>query len=190
MNSVPSKARRFHRSLAAAAALLAGVLSTSAQAGHDERDYRGGHYEFAEVLDATPIYQNVRVPYDREVCYNERTYHHEPRRGNTAPVLLGAVLGGLVGNKIDGGHHRAAGTAIGALVGGAIANDATRHQRRPGQSYPVDRERCEVRTEYRYEEQFDGYDVTYRYNGEIYHTRTSDDPGDRLRVKVSVVPAE
>jgi uncharacterized protein YcfJ len=170
------------------------AFASFAQAGHDYdsgHDYeRGSSYQYADVLDAQPVFESVRVPYDRHVCYNERTYRHEPRRGNTAPVLLGAVLGGLVGNKIDGGDHRAAGTVIGALAGGAIANDATRHQRRPGRSYPVDRERCDVRTEYRYEEQLTGYDVTYRYKGEVYHTLTQSDPGDRLRVKVSVVPAE
>jgi len=35
-----------------------------------------------------------------------------------------------------------------------------------------------------------GYDVEYRYRGEIYMARTSTDPGDRLRVRVSVTPAE
>ena len=152
--------------------------------------YAGERYEYAKVLRVEPVYASVRVPYDRQVCYNERVYHREPPRGNTAPVLLGAVVGGLVGNKIDGGHHRAAGTAIGALVGGAVANDVTRHRRRPGYSYPVDQQRCEVRTEYRYEEDLTGYDVTYRYKGEVYHTQTQSHPGERLRVQVSVVPVE
>lgn len=176
-----------------AAAMTLGLVS-NAQAGRDYNsdryDDRSGRYEYAEVLDAQPVYDRVSVPYEREVCYNERTYHHEPRRTNTAPVLLGAVLGGLVGNKVDGGDHRAAGTAIGALVGGAIANDATRHKNRPGRSYPVDRQRCDIRTDYRSEEQLTGFDVTYRYQGEVYHTLTREHPGDRLRVKVSVVPAE
>lgn len=35
-----------------------------------------------------------------------------------------------------------------------------------------------------------GYDVEYRYRGEIYMARTGSDPGDRLRVRVSVTPAE
>ena len=35
-----------------------------------------------------------------------------------------------------------------------------------------------------------GYDVEYRYKGEIYMARLPFDPGDRMRVKITVVPAE
>ena len=35
-----------------------------------------------------------------------------------------------------------------------------------------------------------GYDVEYRYRGEVYSSRLSYDPGDRMRVSVSVTPAE
>lgn len=164
------------------------LVATGAQAGHGQDRPYSSQYQYAKVMSATPIYDTVRVPYEHEACYNQRVYHRERRRGNTAPVLLGAVLGGLVGNKIDGGYHRGAGTAIGALVGGAIANDATRHKRHGGRSYPEDRRHCELRTEYRYEEQMTGYDVTYRYRGEIYHTQMQEHPGDQIRVQVSVVP--
>ncbi|GAB4195086.1 MAG: hypothetical protein Tsb002_27250 [Wenzhouxiangellaceae bacterium] len=169
------------------------VLAGAANAGHD--DDRGGRgydpdYQYAKVINVTPQYETVRVPYEREVCYNQRIIHHEPRRGNTAPVLLGAVLGGLVGNKIDGGRRRGAGTAIGAVVGGAIANGATRHRRHGGYSYPVDRQQCEIRTEYRYEEQMTGYDVAYRYRGEVYHTHMVNHPGERIKVQVAVTPVE
>lgn len=35
----------------------------------------------------------------------------------------------------------------------------------------------------------DGYDVEYRYRGEVYLSRLDYDPGERLRVRVSVSPA-
>ena len=41
----------------------------------------------------------------------------------------------------------------------------------------------------RYEEHIAGYDVTYRYQGRLYHTRTDYDPGRRIRVRVEVTPA-
>ena len=34
------------------------------------------------------------------------------------------------------------------------------------------------------------YDVEYRYRGDVYSSRLAFDPGDRLRVKVSVTPSE
>jgi uncharacterized protein YcfJ len=35
-----------------------------------------------------------------------------------------------------------------------------------------------------------GYDVQYRYRGEVYESRLGYDPGERLRVLVNVAPAE
>ena len=35
-----------------------------------------------------------------------------------------------------------------------------------------------------------GYDVEYRYRGETYMSRLSYDPGERIRVRVSVTPAD
>jgi hypothetical protein len=35
-----------------------------------------------------------------------------------------------------------------------------------------------------------GYNVEYRYRGEVYMSQLSYDPGDRLRVRVSVTPAD
>ncbi len=34
------------------------------------------------------------------------------------------------------------------------------------------------------------YDVQYRYRGDVYMARLNYDPGDRLRVRVSIEPAE
>jgi len=51
-------------------------------------------------------------------------------------------------------------------------------------------ERCRLERAYRSEERLQGYRVTYLYNGQTYTTRTSHDPGNRIRVRVSVSPAE
>ena len=34
------------------------------------------------------------------------------------------------------------------------------------------------------------YDVEYRYRGDVYTSRLNYDPGDRIRVKVNVTPAD
>ena len=34
------------------------------------------------------------------------------------------------------------------------------------------------------------YDIEYRYRGELYTSRMNYDPGDRIRVRISVTPAE
>ncbi len=48
--------------------------------------------------------------------------------------------------------------------------------------------RCRTTYESRVDEQITGYDVTLRYNGEIFHRRTSDHPGNRVPLQVEVAP--
>ncbi|MCC7199757.1 MAG: histidine kinase, partial [Gammaproteobacteria bacterium] len=50
-------------------------------------------------------------------------------------------------------------------------------------------ERCETRYESRVEQRVEGYRVRYEYGGRQYRTRLPYDPGERMRVQVSVVPA-
>ena len=40
------------------------------------------------------------------------------------------------------------------------------------------------------ERRINGYDVEYRYRGETYMSRLNYDPGERIRVRVSVTPAD
>ena len=166
-----------------AVALL--LLPTLATAGHEyDRRQGPGHVTYAPVVDARPIYEQVRVPVHREVC--RRVPNHRGRTARVAaPALLGAVIGGVIGNEIDGGRNRAAGTVAGALVGTAVGSSiGSRNAARRG-GY---RRECHVREQYRQEERVVGYRVTYRYAGELYHTRTDYDPGRRIRVRVDVRP--
>ena len=48
---------------------------------------------------------------------------------------------------------------------------------------------CETRTEYRMVERVVAYDVTYRYRGRYFTTRTDHPPGKRIRVRVDLEPA-
>jgi uncharacterized protein YcfJ len=48
--------------------------------------------------------------------------------------------------------------------------------------------RCEVTQQTSYEEELVGYDVTYRYQGRIFTTRTQEHPGKRIPVLVDVRP--
>lgn len=74
-------------------------------------------------------------------------------------------------------------------VGGAVGNGVVR---RNGESYVATETHCAPATEdnARDPQHVVAYDVEYRYRGEIYMARLSYDPGDRLRVRVSVLPAE
>jgi len=172
------------RKTALAAALGLALMSGGAVAAH------GGSasYVYGDVLSATPVYTNVQVPNDHRVCWNQQVQHTRYRnaRGDT---LLGTVIGGLVGTQFGKGGGRVAATVGGAIIGGSIANDYS-HRHNPGQSYSTVEQRCEIRHEYTQEQRLTGYDVRYRYRGQVYNTRMQRDPGDQIRLRVSVSPAE
>ena len=104
-------------------------------------------------------------------------------------TVLGALIGGALGNTVGHGDGRKAATIAGAVIGGAIAHDASHRgrYRDAGGRYVQDyEERCDTRTEYRQQERVVGYDVAYDYNGRVYRTRTDHHPGDTIRVAVQV----
>ncbi|MBD8526074.1 glycine zipper 2TM domain-containing protein [Pseudomarimonas arenosa] len=176
---------------------LAGVAAAgSVQAEHrDLRGYQAPAYEYAEVLEVDPIITRVQRPVQRDQCWREPVTYREPvRTADTrryrAPAVLGAIVGGVIGNQFGNGRGRDAATAAGALLGYHAVRDGQRsHQYAGYREVTRYEERCATQTEYFEDERVTGYDVTYRYNGQIYRTVTDFHPGDRLRVQVDVRPA-
>jgi uncharacterized protein YcfJ len=62
---------------------------------------------------------------------------------------------------------------------------AARGHRRHG-GYPVIRTRCEIQRNWRIEQRVAAWDVTYRYRGAIYATRSLERPGKHIRVRVDM----
>jgi uncharacterized protein YcfJ len=181
-------------------ALLALLVSCSAlgQARYDERyddrtpplpppvSAENVNFAYADVLRSNPVYDTFRTAEPREECYDERV----ERRGGGDPTggtVLGAIIGGALGNQVGSGDGRKAATVAGAVIGGAIGRDqATRNDSR----YEDVERRCRIIEDVREERRLVGYDVEYRYRGEVYMSRLDYDPGDKLRVRVSVAPAD
>ena len=167
--------------------ILSGILlaaSMSAQAGHQER-----YQDMAKVVDVDPVYRTVEITRPERHCWDEDVDHYHPARGTYAGTVLGGIIGGVVGNAMSHGSHRGrdAATVAGALLGSAIGHDASRD--RDGGYYTTSTERrCEVTHKTTYEEELVGYDVTYRYNGRLFTTRTQEHPGKRIPVMIDVRP--
>jgi hypothetical protein len=49
---------------------------------------------------------------------------------------------------------------------------------------------CHVDASAQQERRITGYEVEYRYRGEIYMSHMGYDPGDKLRIRISVAPAD
>lgn len=130
--------------------------------------------EQGRVLSATPIYQQVAVPY--QVCSQENVYRESRPTG--AGAVIGAIAGGAAGNAVGRGNGRAAATAIGVIGGAVLGN----HIEGRGDPYYETVNRCT--TQNRYENRTIGYDVVYEYAGRRYTTRTQNDPGRWIAVNV------
>lgn len=179
------------------AALALTVVAPAAFADHKYRGYSPAkaQYDYARVVNVEPIVRQVRVETPRRECWTEVRYDEpEPyvRKGLAGPMILGALIGGGIGNQFGSGDGKRAATVAGALIGTAVGHDVGERQRQrhaysQPQAYEV--ERCDSRIEHSYEERIDGYDVEYEYAGQRFHTRLPYDPGERIRVRVAVTPA-
>lgn len=154
----------------------------------DDRAVDNSRLAWADVLRVDPIYDNIVSSRPREECYDtdvDRRY--DTRGNNTAGTVIGAIVGGALGNQVGKGDGRKAATVAGALIGGAIGKDQAR---RDDRYYPERQTRCRTVSESYSERRIIGYDVQYRYRGDIYMSHLDYDPGERMRVRISVNPAE
>lgn len=167
---------------------------------YDDRYQGGAEYDYARVVDVEPLTRRIRVSEPRRECWNETRvdngpYYNGPDRKRGVSTVVGAVIGGVLGSQVGHGRGRDAATVAGAVIGGAIGRDqAERRAAQRGYGGPPVREytveRCEVRHVDSWEERTDGYRVTYVYNGRKGVTELPYRPGDRIRVRVDVTPAE
>ncbi len=148
-------------------------------------------YDYARVIESIPIYQEVRVASPRRDCWNEQVVSRHPlsHSGSSTPVIISTIIGGAFGNAVGHGKsNRQIGTVVGAVLGHSIGRDIVRHNSEPSLQFYETVRRCEVFNEYEEQHRLVGYQVRYRYHGEDYTVRMDNDPGDRIQVKVRVVP--
>jgi uncharacterized protein YcfJ len=172
--------------------VAAAVLGVSTAALADPY-YGNGYYPpppppgqaYAEVLNSTPVYQQVNVAIPRQQCYDQQVSYTD-YRPTVGATLLGGLAGGLLGHSIGGGSGKAWATGIGAVVGAGIGNNIASANAPQQVGY---QRQCQVVNDYQVQQQPAGYDVTYRYGGQVYRTHLPYDPGSQLLVRVNVAPA-
>ena len=150
-------------------------------------------YETAPVTAVEPIYETVRYSVPVETCREEQVAYRTNRHKSATGPILGAIIGGAVGHAV--GHekrNKQVGAVVGAVLGGSIGADISRkHRSQHGEEVRYRTEEvCNVSREERAEERLAGYKVSYAYAGNTYTTRMQRDPGDSIRLRVRVSPAE
>jgi len=183
--------------------LGAGVLAAApVLAGHNRDraypEYVETGYDYAQVVDVEPLVRQVRVVVPRQECYVESRYEpayqvHGREQPAAGPMILGGLIGAVIGNQIGHRETRRTAAIAGAVIGTAIGHDAALRRVQPADyadvpMRPVESRRCEVREVEHFEERIEGYRVTYRYNDQLYTAQMPSEPGERIRVRVSVDP--
>ena len=164
-------------------------------------------FDYAKVVDVTPVIETYEVNNPVEQCwdekvaysdYSERAYNERRRNSHTGEIF-GAILGAVVGNQVGNGRGKKIATAAGAILGGSIARDIKNNKRRLN-NHHSDRyasqghggyktvQRCEVRDSFTTQERVVGFDVAYKYRGNVFYTQMNQRPGNKIKVKVTVKP--
>jgi uncharacterized protein YcfJ len=148
--------------------------------------------DFGRVVRVQPRIEQVRQP--RQECRTEYVQapvqqYQQPRSAGGS--IIGGLAGALIGNQVGGGSGRAAATAAGAIAGAVVGdrvdNDG-RNYNQPQQYQEQAVRQC--RTVEAIESRTNGYDVTYDYRGRNYTSVMARDPGQRVRLRVSVEPEQ
>lgn len=175
------------------------------------RSYTNEAHDYAKVVSVDPVYETYQVNKPVQHCYDEQVkvrddYHRDrryKRHNSKTPEIIGGIIGGAIGNRIGkkgGGKARDVATVVGAVLGGSIARDVKHKNRHRNDRYYDDDyhnagsdryetvQRCETRDSYTTRQELVGYDVTYKYRGNVFHSQMDQHPGDRIKVKVTVDP--
>src|SRR5690606_25582145 len=94
--------------------------------------------------------------------------------GRAVATVLGSLVGAVIGSKVGEGSGRYVASAIGSTVGGMAGREIYDQAQRQRASVTV----CDPAAPQ--------YEVTYEYGGRTHVTRTSQHPGERIRIRVDV----
>ncbi len=130
--------------------------------------------DYAQVLRVEPIYQTLHATRIEERCESTPVIQVQAPPGeDQQPGVLSRVVESVRGLFADGQAD-----ASGKEGAGTVAV----------RELPVPGEGCRlVQVERRFQRPI-AYDVDYVYKGAKYRSRLAEDPGNRLRVRVSVAP--
>jgi len=146
------------------------------------KDRGWGGYDYAKVVDVDPIYETRRVSSPQRECYEEPVTRYRSANDSYTGIIAGGIVGGVLGNQVGKGRGKDVATVAGTLLGGSVGRDLTRGD---DYAYTSSERHCEVVDHYYEDEHVTGYRVKYRYDGDIYTTRTDYHPGKKIRIKVT-----
>jgi len=134
----------------------------------------------AQVVSAKPLVKKIKTPHQE--CQDQEVTRTKPAKDKDrlAGTGIGAVVGGLLGNRIGGGNGKVLATVAGAAAGGYAGNKIEQKMQN-GNTYTTTERHCV--TAYDTREETEGYEVVYVLDGKQHHVRMDHDPGKEIPVK-------
>lgn len=142
------------------------------------------HNEYAKVVDARPVYQRLAREVPQQSCHYETVAYRDSHKNSFTGTVVGGLLGATIGHEL--GHskrNKDVAAVAGGLLGASIGRDISRNKT-PSSVHYRDERVCHTSYRTEYSQRLIGYDVTYRYHGRLYQTRTAQHPGARIPVDV------
>ena len=144
--------------------------------------FAGSFVDSASVTSVEKVFKQYRVDEPYQECYIKETV--QSGDGSATNELMGAVLGGAIGNKLGDGDGKDAMTIFGAFLGASLANDA---EKANGTGTVVSQEVCENKVRQVIEKRLSHYRVTVDYDGrEVSFSSKKRPYDDVIKIEVSV----
>lgn len=142
--------------------------------------------DFGRVVRVEPRVEQVRTP--RQECRTEYVQVPVQQERNAGGTIVGGIAGALLGSQIGSGNGKVAASAAGAIAGAMVGGRVQNNGRQGSSVQEQAVQQC--RTVEAIESRTSGYNVTYEYRGQNYTSLMRNDPGNRVRLRVSVQPLD
>ncbi len=151
--------------------------------------FAGSFTDYATVTSVEKIYKQYRVEKPVEECYIKETLKNQGD-GSATNEIVGAILGGAIGNQFGEGDGKDVMTLAGIVLGASLAHDEELANS-SGQQIVVSQEVCETKVKTSFEKRLSHYLVNIIYEGrEISFTSKRRPTDDIIKVRVTVTGIE
>jgi uncharacterized protein YcfJ len=145
--------------------------------------FAGSFVDSATVTSVEKVYKQYRVDEPYQDCYIKETL--QTGDGSATNEIMGAILGGAIGNQFGEGDGKDVMTLAGIFLGASIANDAEKANS-TGQVV-VSQEVCENKVRQKIVKRLSHYKINVDYNGHnVSYTSNRRPYDDVVKVKVTI----
>jgi len=144
----------------------------------------GSYTDYATVTSIEKVYKQYMTEEPYQECYIKETLQNTGD-GSATNEIMGAILGGAIGNQFGEGDGKEAMTLAGIFLGASLANDAEKANS-TGQVV-VSQEVCETKVKTSFVKRLSHYLVHIDYEGrDLAFTSKKRPYDDVIKVKVTV----